>query len=205
RAFEGMRAEKSGRMDEIMDESADKGETLDAEHKEEYDTLEREVKEIGDHLVRLRVREKTALEAAKTVTGDTQEDASSSRGGVTITTGIQLRAPHVEKGIAFIRMVGALAQAHGNRFEAAQIARQRWHDSCPHIETVLKMPLDIIERAAVAPGTTTDPNWAVALAQYTNMASEFIDYLRPLTIIGRITGWRRVPFMIKVPRQTAGA
>jgi HK97 family phage major capsid protein len=37
------------------------------------------------------------------------------------------------------------------------------------------------------------------------MTSEFIEYLRPLTIIGRIPGLRKVPFKIKVPRQTAVA
>jgi hypothetical protein len=40
--------------------------------------------------------------------------------------------------------------------------------------------------------------------QYQNLVSEFIEYLRPLTIIGRLN-LRNVPFKIKVPRQTAGA
>jgi HK97 family phage major capsid protein len=40
---------------------------------------------------------------------------------------------------------------------------------------------------------------------YQIMTQEFIDYLRPLTIIGRIPGLRRVPFKIKIPRQTGAA
>jgi HK97 family phage major capsid protein len=37
------------------------------------------------------------------------------------------------------------------------------------------------------------------------MASEFIELLRPQTFIGRIEGFRRVPFNIRIPRQTAGS
>ena len=37
------------------------------------------------------------------------------------------------------------------------------------------------------------------------MASEFAELLRPATIIGRIPNLRRVPFNVKVPRQTAGS
>jgi HK97 family phage major capsid protein len=70
---------------------------------------------------------------------------------------------------------------------------------------MLRMPPDLIEKTAVNPGTTTDTTWAAPLVQYTNMASEFVDYLRPLTIMGRMEGFRRVPFKVKVPRQTGGA
>jgi len=59
-------------------------------------------------------------------------------------------------------------------------------------------------KAAVASGDTTSSNWAVELADYTYMASEFIDLLRPATIIGRIQGFRRVPFMIRMPATAAG-
>jgi HK97 family phage major capsid protein len=37
------------------------------------------------------------------------------------------------------------------------------------------------------------------------MAAEFVDLLRPLTIIGRIPGLRNVPFKVKIPRQTGGS
>jgi hypothetical protein len=75
----------------------------------------------------------------------------------------------------------------------------------PGGRAILRMPLDIIEKTAVNAGTTTDTTWAAPLVQYQNLASEFIEYLRPLSIVGRIEGFRRVPFMVKVPRQTGGA
>ncbi len=99
-------------------------------------------------------------------------------------------------GTAFTRYAIALARARGNIVLAAEIARA-WKDSTPEVERVLK--------AAVAAGTTTGDGWASELADYTVMASEFIDYLRPMTIIGRIPGLRRVPFDIKLPLQDAGS
>jgi HK97 family phage major capsid protein len=60
-------------------------------------------------------------------------------------------------------------------------------------------------KTAVAAGTTTADGWASELSDYTWMASEFIEYLRPMTILGRIDGFRRVPFNIKMPLQDSGA
>lgn len=54
--------------------------------------------------------------------------------------------------------------------QAAEISKQ-WKDSTPEVEMVL--------RTAVAAGSTTDANWASALAPYQNMSSEFIEFLRP--------------------------
>jgi HK97 family phage major capsid protein/HK97 family phage prohead protease len=199
--FEATRQAKAAERDKIMDDAAEKGETLDAAQKETYDTLGDELKEIDEHLVRLRERE--AENKAKAVVVDKvrgADDAGKLRGGVSVS----IKPQNLPKGIPFVRMVGALVQAKGNRFEAAEIAK-RWKDSTPEVENVLRMPIDLIERTAVSPGTTTDSTWAEPLVQYQNLASEFIDYLRPLTIIGRVQGFRRVPFKIKVPRQTSGA
>src|SRR5690606_32806275 len=97
---------------------------------------------------------------------------------------------------AFTRYAIALARSKGNLMQAAEIAKG-WQDSTPEVETVLK--------AAVAAGTTTDPTWAAPLVDYQNMSGEFIELLRPETIIGKIQGLRRVPFNIKMPAQTSGS
>lgn len=101
----------------------------------------------------------------------------------------------VEKGTRFTRYAMALAAAKGSLPSALEIARSRFADT-PEVEQVL--------RAAVAAGTTTDTTWAAPLAVYTDMASEFIELLRPETILGKINGMRRVPFRIRIPRQTSG-
>ena len=100
------------------------------------------------------------------------------------------------KGTAFTRYTAALALSKGSLHQAVEIAK-RWEDSTPEVVTVL--------RAAVAAGTTTDPAWAKPLVEYTQMADEFIELLRPNTFLGRMNGFRRVPFNVRIPRQTAGA
>ncbi len=189
--FEATRAAKSARMAELMDASAESGETLDAESAEEYDALQGEVKSIDAHLARLRDMERLSVKSAADVTGATSTKAAEQvRGPVSAVKGTTL-----PKGTAFTRYAMALMAGKGNLMQSAEIAKH-WDDT-PQVETVLK--------AAVAAGTTTDTNWAKPLVEYSNMASEFAELLRPATILGRIDGLRRVPFNIKVPRQTGGA
>jgi HK97 family phage major capsid protein len=207
--FRALRDQKNARMDEIMDSAAEKGETLDSAQKEEYDTLSDEIKEIDEHVVRLDARKKTAIATARAVELEDGEDADRGvavRGAIKTATGIiRVNNPKLEKGIAFARYVGAMAAARGNRSEAAEFAKHHWSNSSPEIEQILRMPLDVITRTAVNPGTTTDTTWASPLVNYQILATEFINYLRPLTILGRLTGFRNIPFKVKVPRQTAGA
>lgn len=199
-AFESTRVAKSARMDEIMDAAADKGETLDAAQLEEYGTLEGEVKAIDDHLVLLRRREASNRALAKTVdpaTTTSVDTAAVARGAVPAQA---VRSQAVlPKGIAFARYAMTLGAARGNIMQAAEMANsnERWKVETPEVVQVL--------RAAVAAGTTSDAVWAGPLVVYQNLQSEFVEYLRPLTIIGRIPGLRMVPFKIKIPRQTGAA
>jgi HK97 family phage major capsid protein/HK97 family phage prohead protease len=196
-AFEATRTAKSARMDEIMDTASDTGTTLDATAKEEYDTLDAEVKEVDEHIVRLRAREATMLKTAAPVTGSTQDDAVASRNSGRSV--VQVKHPNAPKGTAFTRYVLALARAQGNIMMAEQIAKgnEQWMAETPEVAAILK--------TAVNAGTTTDSTWAGPLVNYQIMASEFVDLLRPLTIIGRIPGLRNVPFKVKIPRQTGGS
>ncbi|NTS30676.1 phage major capsid protein [Phyllobacterium sp. BT25] len=190
-SFEATRVAKSARMEELMNAAAEEGVTLDAEQTEEYDGLEAEVKSIDAHLVRLSALEKSNAAKAKPVEVKDLQSGSDARGGAVPA----VAKSALPKGTAFTRYAIALARGKGNLMQAAEVAKA-WGDT-PEVETVLK--------AAVAAGTTTDADWAKPLVEYQNMASEFVDLLRPQTIIGRIPGLRRVPFNIKIPRQTAGA
>lgn len=194
-AFEATRAAKDARIDELMNGAAERGETLDPAENEEYDELKESVKSIDAHLVRLREREKAAAAAAVPVAGGNPTEAGQSRAGVRVES-VKANLP---PGIRFTRYALALARGKGNLSDALALAsgNKAWHDQTPEVETVL--------RAAVAAGTTTDSTWAAPLVEYQDMAAEFIEYLRPRTIIGRVPGLRRVPFKVKVPRQTAVA
>jgi HK97 family phage major capsid protein/HK97 family phage prohead protease len=179
----------SDRMDAIM--QAAEGRTLDESESEEYDNLSAELKGIDTHVARLKEHEKSMVAKATTVTtGGAREHSSVDvRGGV-----ISVRR-NVEKATAFTRYCLAMAMAKGNVMHAERIAEERWKDT-PEVAMVLK--------AAVSAGTTQATTWAAPLVQYTDMASEFIELLRPMTIIGKLNAVRRVPFNIRIPRQTAG-
>lgn len=195
-AWEAKLASNVASMKSIMDKAAADGATLDASQKEEYDTFVDDNIEIEDHLKRLRPLEKANLSTVKPVDGKNDKSAGESRQtGVTI----QVRNKELPKGTAFTRYVIALARAKGNLMQAHEISKnnEQWMAETPEIESVIK--------AAVAAGTTTDTTWALPLVQYTQMTSEFIELLRPATIIGRIPGLRRVPFNITMPKQTSSS
>ncbi|MCY1511624.1 phage major capsid protein, HK97 family [compost metagenome] len=192
--FENKRAASAARLEEIMTKAAEEGRTLDEAETEEYEGLESEVVSVDKHLVRLRGMEKTLAAKAKPVEA---AKVNSVEKGAEFRDNAVIRVERsLPKGTAFTRYAIALARSKGNLMQAVEIAKG-WHDSTPEVETVLK--------AAVAAGTTTDAAWAAPLVEYQNMASEFIELLRPQTILGRIQGLRQVPFNIKMPGQTGGS
>lgn len=191
-AFETKRAALVAANDTLMEKAATDGTTFDAAQTEEFDGNQADIDAIDAHLKRLKAAEKSSGAAATPVEGGNAAEASASRGG----TRIEVKGANLPKGTSFTRYAMALARSKGNLMQAAEIAKG-WADSTPEVETVLK--------AAVAAGTTTDTAWAKPLVEYQNMTSEFAELLRPATIIGRIPGLRRVPFEIKIPRQTGGS
>lgn len=196
-AFEASRVAKSAQMAALMDKAGEDGSTLDAEQTETYDTLEGEVKAIDDHLVRLSSMEKLNASRAVTVEGAvTVEKAAQVRGGAVIT----VKGDNLPPGIEFARYAMCLATAKGDAGQAERIAAARYPDQ-PRIQLVLKN--------AVNAGTTTDSTWAGALVDYQQFAGDFVEYLRPMTIIGKfgaggVPSLRRVPFNITIPTQTSG-
>jgi len=185
--LENKRAAKAARMGEIMTLAAEAGETLNAEQSVEHDGLAAEVKAIDADLVRWRDHEQLLITKAAAPTPTPIVTPQGVRS-------VSVR-PNVPLGTAFTRYATALMICHGNKHEAAAYAESRWKDSTPEVALALK--------AAVAPGTTTDPTWASPLVNQT-MANEFVELLRPATVVGKIPGFRQVPFNVKVPKQTAG-
>jgi HK97 family phage major capsid protein/HK97 family phage prohead protease len=197
-AFEASRAAKTARMTELMTKT--EGQTLDDSQREEYTTLEREVDSIDEHLPRLRKLEKTLQMSATPITATTSQQASDQRGGqiprVTVT-------PNVPKGTAFVRFAQCMAAAKGDSYLALSRAKS-YADSTPEVLQMVENTLNWHTKAAVAAGTTTDPTWAGPLAPTQTAVNEFLELLRPRTLIGRIPGFRQVPFNTAVPSQSGG-
>ena len=185
------RAPKADRMQDLMKTAADTGVTLNAAAAEEYESLKLEIKSIDEHLARLRELEALNVVAAAPISTTPVREPVIAHA---VPVRVQVRS-NLPKGTAFVRAACAVLVHRGNFEAAANYARSRWNDTTPEVETYL--------RAAVAAGNTTDATWAGPLVNQT-IANDFIELLRPATILGKVPNLRNVPFNTKVPSQTAG-
>jgi HK97 family phage major capsid protein/HK97 family phage prohead protease len=196
--LEHRRAADFARLTEIQTTATAEGHTKDAAQREEFDTLKLNLKAIDAELVDLHDMERLNLTKATPITTSTTSAiaASDLRGGgspvITVTSPLP-------KGTAFVRMCIALARGKGDSYQTLQHAKE-WKDSTPEVETMVQ---HMWTKAAVAPGTTTDATFAGPLA-VRQPINEFLELLRPRTLLGQIPGLRQVPFNISVPSQTAG-
>jgi hypothetical protein len=209
-AFTADRAVKADRQKTIMDEAAAKGETLDAEAQEDFDTLQTEIEAIDKHLGRLRIVEKTAASNAVPAVGDNASNGSESRGGDRIQVKTQ---PKLAPGIAFARLAKCYGMAKGNLDHASRIALGRYgeqSDAFGMLKGMADRGFMALEKAEVPAGATVANSWAEDLVGDTTSAfADFVEYLRPMTILGKfgsngIPSLRRVPFRVPLISQTAG-
>lgn len=193
-AFEAKSAASQSRMDELMAAAADEGRTFDDKEKQEFETLESEVKEVGEHLVRL----KAMAERMKTESTVVTEHKGIESPPARVPAGQIRVASNIPKGIGFARYAKALYMSEGNPQEAERIVRNHpgWKDQVDALVSLIK--------TAVPAGDTTTAGWASELVYAQNLQAEFIEYLRPMTIIGQIDGWRRVPFNVRMGSMTGG-
>lgn len=167
------------------------GRTLDEHEAEEHEQATSEIKAVEKHLKLLKEQEALMVAKATPVTVETD----APKGAVTLPgAGVISVRRNIEKGTGFVRFVMAVAGAKGNLLQAEKIA-ERWKDTPEVLECV---------KAAVNAGTTSATTWAAPLVQYNDLTAEFIELLRNETIIGRMNKLRRVPFNVRIPRQTGG-
>lgn len=200
RDFEATRGEKSARMDAIMDEAAEKGETLDAAGKEEYDGLEAEVKEIDEHIVRLKRREESAVLTARAVSKEATTEAGTESRTVVHA---QVRAtPKAAPGVEFARLAKVKALAHLDRESTREVAKSLYGENSPVYR--------LVSKANVVAGASVSGNWAEDLVgDETSVYADFVEFLRPMTILGKfgtgnIPSLRQVPFRTPLIGQTGG-
>lgn len=193
--FETRLKTAEARMEAIMEKAGEEDRTLDEAEQDEYDTLILDVEALDKHLKRLKTLEASQAARSKGVTADTSDAGTRSRDPVITAGKDQLPA-----GMEFARYARCLILAKGNLMQAHEIAKENFKDN-PRLQTILK--------AAVAAGTTSDATWAAPLVDYQTLAAEFIEFLRPQTIIGQfgangVPSLRRIPFNVRMGRQTSG-
>lgn len=204
-ALEAKRAASSARREKIQSDAIKAGRTKDASEKEEFDTLSTEIGTIDAELVDLRLMQSQSVVRATAITAVVAADpaaSSASRGGAVANSGIISVKANVEKGIAFTRYVKALIASQGNPQLAVMYAEanRAWMDTTPEVAKALK-----VHMAAVAGGDTTTAGWASEIVYKENLIAEFIELLRPQTILGKLSGLTRVPFNVRMGSQTSGS
>lgn len=191
KSFKDAMAQKQLRQKELM-EGAD-GRTLDAAESEEFDTVTDEITATEVHIKRLEAMEKSNIANAKPVV-DTSGMQERNRAPAVVKS-----LKNEEPGIGFAKFALAMYAGKGDPTSAKAFAEHKFGDDV-RLQSVMK--------AAVAAGTTTSPTWAGNLVDYQNLSAEFIEFLRPKTIVGQfgtngIPSLRRVPFNSRIPGKTA--
>ena len=192
---------KQAEMTVLYKKSADSGETPSEEDAALIATLKTEIDTIAANIANVQTLIADAEAAGENGTpvegGDEASAAKSLQGK---------EAPKVEivktlpKGVGFALAVKATALAAKNNAKGiytdpVQVLK---HWGAPkEVQDIL------IAKATV--GTTTDTNFAAALVNQEVLTNEFIELLRPKTLLGRIEGFRRVPFNVKIPLQTGAS
>lgn len=198
------RKEKTDRIDALLAKSGDAGVTLDAAEQEDHDTLAAEVEELNKQLTRLRAAEKREKDAAVEVRGRTTDEGVESRAVSTRVTVSKSLPP----GIQFARYAMCMGMSRGNPFEAKELAKQNYGDDSP---VLIKM-IDYHQRGAVGAVNAQTAGSGSELVPY-NIMDDFIEYLRPRTILGKLgttvngvtyPSLRRVPFNTRVSGFSAG-
>jgi len=179
---------KRMRMDEIVDSE-------ESDEQSEYATLAKEVDGMADRLASLRSHEK-AIGTAVPAKAETKEEGSRNRGRER-SEPVEVKSA-LPKGHGMARKVICMINAHERHVSPIELARKYYPDS-PEVELELK--------ATIAAGDTTTSGFASQLVPTAagNLTGEFIELLRPATLIGRIPGLKRVPFNVAIPLETTGS
>jgi len=196
-ALEAKRAANVARMEEIQSKAAEEGRTKDEKEREEFTTLSDELDTIDEELKDLR-----RMERAKAVEAKPVNKVEKSVEGTQARAGVVVKAPKLDSGIAFARLakVKALSKLDGE--SARVVAKELYGEDSPIYGVLVK--------AAVPAGSTAAGNWAANLVgDETSVFADFVEFLRPQTILGRfgangIPGLRRVPFRTALVGQTGG-
>lgn len=198
-AAQEARKVKADSMANIIKTAGDN--TLGTEQQKEFNGLKSEVDQLDQHISNLKALEQIELATAKSVSTEQPNGA-----GVVVTKSVTVeptvKVGALEKGIGIARAIRYLSLAKGDWARAEVIAKRNSNEH-PRV-------IEFIERAAVPAGTTTNSTWGAPLVNPDGgIVADFIEFLRPQTILGRfgqggIPALNRVPFRVSLVSQTSG-
>jgi HK97 family phage major capsid protein len=206
-----LKATRDAKQDElkaVMQKSVDESRSLDTAEGEQFDTLEGEIKRLDVDIARVSRMADADKATAKGV-NDEDHRGQTARGGSDLLP-LQLKTVEkLEPGIGMARYAMCLVKAKGNHEMAFRLAEKHF----PNTEGVVKTLKAQAEganlqelmtmKATVAAGDTTNATWAAPLVYAETFMGDFIEYLRPRTLIGQ-ANFRRTPFNVRIGGQTSG-
>jgi HK97 family phage prohead protease len=202
-ALETSRAEKDAKRTSVMQKSMDEGRSTDQAEQVEFDELSQEIDAIDGDLKRLRMLEKSNSASARPVppAGATAPVGSTSAAdaGTQARSGVIIKSAAPGPGIRLARFARCLGLARKTGMDIMQVVENQYGTRDPDL-------VGIIKANVIAHNTVTD----AALIGNEGGFADFVEYLRPMTILGRfgtngIPGLQRVPFRVPLVTQTGGA
>lgn len=190
KGYQDALAAKQAERTSIVMKSIDEGRTADHAEQESTETLAAEIKELEKQITMVKGLIESDFATAAPVSGAVERKAAPR------VDGIKIQANQAEKGLAMAQLVRLTYQAGGNQFAMAQIAESQKGAMDPRVVEYAK--------AAVPAANTGVPTWGGNLITQGGVVGDFVEFLRPRTIVGRIPGMRNVPFNVPLIGQTSG-
>ncbi len=194
---------KSTELESIQTTVSEEGRTKNADERDKFDVLKSDLAGLKKELEDLKDLEAMNITKAVPAAGDTAKSAGESRSGVTQVTVRDTLPP----GMGFARAVKASIVARLDGRNALDVAKEMYPSDDrlhKHLTFMRNLPNIIMQlKAAVPAATTTNSLWAGALVDPTNLPGEFVEFLRPATIIGRLN-LRSIPTNVRLIEQTQG-
>jgi HK97 family phage major capsid protein len=181
---------KSGRFQELIDLEGKDG-SLEAGQVVERDELQKSIDDLSGRVGRLKTLEKAQMSSAQVVytkANETDTREMAYRPQIQGPT-----PPKLEPGQAYARAVICKLRGERDHKDPYELARKNY----PNHEA-----LHLFLKEDVPAASTRDATWAGSLVYPTNLAEEFVDWLRPQTIIGRLPT-TRIPFNVRFNKQTS--
>lgn len=211
-ALKKQRGESLKQAESIVNKAVDESRDMTEAEETAFNELKASVEALDTQIKKLEDAEKLIARSAEVVvpaaitSKEAQETTTEQRAVKTNTEQHYGEAARTKsnlyKGAAFTRYAIAMAQNKGNPWAAEQYARARWKDS-PEVLSIIRAAVDPMssEEAVGAGGGS-------ALIDNRTLFNEFIEMLRPLTIVNRLPGLRNMSFddagSLTLPRQSGG-
>lgn len=188
-------AELREKMAAIQQKSIEEERSKNADERAEFDDAQVQIKELELEIKDLETLQSESIEKAVPVAKSIKSDTKDFSG-----VAFHEAPEKLDKGIALARFAMAVGAAKGDIPQAERIAKRAF-DKDKRLHHIMK--------AAVDGGSTTDLNWAAKLSEYQEISTDFVEFLRPQTLIGKfgqngVPALRGLPFNVNIKSQTAG-